>query len=363
MDRIPWSESDIEFALSLGRDTEEREANIEQYTSDWMNERMERIRGRDTAAFLWLAARIGMKPHRFLFAVAGFRRGSFGYTTHFVTKRDGKGKRKITAPHKVLKEVQRNISRELLSDLNRSPHSFGFLGGSCVEALAPHAKNTSLLMVDVTNAFPSIERDVILRWFLKRDYSWRVSNILADLATFEGRLTQGSPLSPRIFELMFEWIDERLSRLAESVGGTYTRYADNVFFSVPGDHMDRKLVWTVLKKIWRMDLLNQVPRDERYHPTFRTHKLRVRTLPGNAVHSLGLVLRDGDVHNTRDFKRTLRKRIHHVRHLLGNGYETEAILLAWTMLCGTYSYARKETLSPKLVREVEELRGRIHQLQ
>ncbi|HWQ60121.1 MAG TPA: reverse transcriptase family protein [Candidatus Fimivivens sp.] len=362
MDRIPWSESDIEFALSLGRDTEEREANIEQYTSDWMNERMERIRGRDTAAFLWLAARIGMKPHRFLFAVAGFRGGSFGYTTHFVTKRDGKGKRKITAPHKVLKEVQRNISRELLSDLNRSPHSFGFLGGSCVEALAPHAKNTYLLMVDVTNAFPSIERDVIFRWFRKRDYSWRVSNILADLATFEGRLTQGSPLSPRIFELMFEWIDERLSRLAESVGGTYTRYADNVFFSVPGDHMDRKLVWTVLKKIWRMDLFHNVPRSEWYHPMFETHKLRVRTLPRYAVHSLGLVLRDGDVHNTRDFKRTLRKRIHHVRYLLGNGFDDKAVKSAWTALCGTYSHARRETLPPKLIKEVEELRGRIHQL-
>ncbi|NTW14931.1 MAG: RNA-directed DNA polymerase [Candidatus Moranbacteria bacterium] len=362
MDRIPWSESDIEFALSLGRDTEEREANIEQYTSEWMNERTERIRGRETAAFLWLAARIGMKPNRFLFAVAGFRSGSFGYTTHFVTKRDGKGKRKITAPHKVLKAVQRKIAQELFWDHPRSPHSFGFLGGSSAEALLPHAKNASLLMVDVTNAFPSIERDVIFRWFRKRDYSWRVSGILADLATFEGRLTQGSPLSPRIFELMFEWIDERLSRLARRVGGTYTRYADNVFFSIPGAHMDKKLVWTVLKKIWRMDLICQVPRDKRYHPTFDTHKLRVRTLPGNAVHTLGLVLRDGEVHNTRDFKRTLRKRIHHVRYLLENSRETGVILSAWTMLCGTYSYARKETLPPKLIQEVEELRGRIHQL-
>ncbi len=362
MTRIPWSESDIEFALSLGRETEEQEANIEQHTSEWMNERTERIRGREMAAYVWLATRIGMKPHRFLFTVAGFRNGSFGYSTFYKNKRNGKGKRKITAPHHMLKSVQRKIARELFTADDRNSHSFGFLGGSCVEALAPHAKNASLLMVDVTNAFPSIERDVIFRWFRKRKYSWRVSGILADLASSEGRLTQGSPLSPRIFELMFEWIDERLSRLAESVGGTYTRYADNVFFSVPGARMDRKLVWTVLKKIWRMDLINQVPRDERYHPLFGTHKLRVKTLSGNVVRSLGLVLRDGDVHNTRDFKRTLRKRIHHVRYLLGNGFDDEAVKSAWTALCGTYSHARKETLSPKLIKEVEELRKRIHQL-
>lgn len=366
MEKILWSTLDIEHALSLVRKMEEQEEDIEQYTGWWMNEwadgRRERIRRRETAAFLWLAARIGMKPERLLWTIAGFRSGTFDYEKFFVKKRNGKGKRMITAPHKVLKAVQRRIARELFQDNHRSPHSFGFLGGNTREALIPHAKNTSLLMMDVQDAFPSIERDVIFRWFLKRGYSWRVSDILADLATFEGSLPQGSPLSPRIFELMFEWIDKQLANLARSVGGTYTRYADNVLFSIPGPHMGRKLVWTIFKKIRRDDLLDRVPAERRYHPIFWPHKIRVRTLPGNAVHTLGLVLRDGDIHNTRDFKRTLRKRIHHVRYLLENGFETEVVMVAWSKLCSAFSYARRETLPPKLVKEVEEFRKRIQQL-
>lgn len=154
-------------------------------------------------------------------------------------------------------------------------------------------------------------------------------------------MTQGSAMSPKIFELLCGRIDYRLGMLAEKFGGAYTRYADNIFFSIPGKRIERGLVNAVLKRI-----------------SFETHKLRIRTIPGNAIHALGLVIRDGRVCNSREFKQTLRKRIHHVRWLLDHGGSQEVMCKAWGKVCGSLSHAQKDTLPEKLLHDYEDIARR-----
>jgi len=361
MPKRTYSEQDAAYGLFLVQEAVERQESIDSFTREMIAEREARKFQGEIASLAWLAERIGMKPEQVIMTGLAFKRGQIAYRSSFKEKR-GRGMRRIDAPSGGMRKLLRKIAKGSFFDFVKSPHSFGFLGGSTYDALLPHAKNTSLLMVDVVNAFPTITRNDIFEWLRRHGYSWRISTFIADLTTHEGKLAQGSPLSPLIFELMFEWIDKRLSVLARNVDGVYTRYADNIFFSIPKDIMDRNLVWTILKKIWRIDLFDLAWHERRY-PSFDTHKLRIRTIRGETIRTLGLVIRDGSVCNTRDFKRKLRKRIHHLSWLLDHGAETEDILEAWSKLCGHFSYAQQETLPVKLLREVEELRSRIYELQ
>jgi hypothetical protein len=60
------------------------------------------------------------------------------------------------------------------------------------------------------------------------------ARILTAICTLEGRLPQGAPTSPALSNQVCRHLDARLERLAASVGGTYTRYADDLTISLPG---------------------------------------------------------------------------------------------------------------------------------
>ncbi|MFH0956122.1 MAG: hypothetical protein V1801_02850 [Candidatus Falkowbacteria bacterium] len=154
-------------------------------------------------------------------------------------------------------------------------------------------------------------------------FSWYVAHFLIKLITFAGHLPQGATASPRLFDLAFSLVDRKLAKLAENVGGAYTRYAGNIFFSLAHkDCFDKPLIRVILRAI-----------TGKRRPTlkFEYHKLRVVKLEKRALHLLGLNVIDGQIHNVRSFKRQLRLMIHHVSCLLEKGMDFES---EWEQLCG-----------------------------
>ena len=321
-------------------------------------------------AIFWLARETQIAfPHLAELLILREKQGSLDseYAIQYLRKSDG-GKRQISAPTEMLKFTQSRIHRRILRQIPVSPHAFGFSGGGIIKAITPHLDSKTMLRVDCQNAFSSVGRDyltMIFRdgrvtqiggydentWFKVLEYglfSSSAARIILDLTLFDGHLPQGAPTSPRMFDIACCWMDERLAKLAQRVGGVYTRYADNIFFSLKKREIfDRSLARAILKII----------RGRRSHsPGFYWHKLRVVKLGQNAHRLLGLNLMANKIHNTRDFKRRLRKAIHHVNWLLDNDMHCDE---AWNKLHGLMSFAVKDTLPAKLLAEYQKVKERI----
>lgn len=173
------------------------------------------------------------------------------YHRYTVPKRKG-GVRNIAAPKAVLKAVQRKILEEILCKLSVSEKAHGFLKGkSVVTGAKVHEGQTSLLInMDLENFFPTITFERVRGMFKGFGYSGYISSLLAMLCTYCDRmaievkgetkyvktshriLPQGSPASPMITNILCRKMDIRLNGLAEKTGFIYTRYADDISFSL-----------------------------------------------------------------------------------------------------------------------------------
>ncbi|MEK9147666.1 MAG: hypothetical protein AAB593_02035, partial [Patescibacteria group bacterium] len=86
-------------------------------------------------------------------------------------------------------------------------------------------------------------------------------------------------------------------------------------------------------------------------PHFKCHKLKVRS-GEQLVRILGLNVINHAIHNTREYKRRIRKAIHHVEWLKSNGMDIESGL---NKLRGLMSFAQKDTLPPLVIQKFKEL--------
>jgi hypothetical protein len=65
------------------------------------------------------------------------------------------------------------------------------------------------------------------------------AELIAKLCSYQGFLSQGSPASPVLSNLVFKQEDSQLKALSEEFGLRYTRYADDIVFSGKGVFPDR----------------------------------------------------------------------------------------------------------------------------
>lgn len=325
---------------------------------------------RELRAIFWLALemKIQNKFEELITLLRRIREGEPVYQKIYLSKRDG-GRREINVPSRALKTVQRKLNRRLLAELSVNKNAFGFSRGGIINAIEPHLNSRVLLCVDFQNAFPTVRRENLMDaliggrvvwqcgpWWKKSSYSvkpgifsWYAANAIADLTALEDKLPQGAPTSPRLFDLVCYDLDKRLSALANRVGGIYTRYADNIFFSlVSKENFDKALSRTIMHIIeGRRGVM----------PKFNWHKFRIVKLSGEAHRMLGLNVMGGQIHNTRSFKRKLRLMIHHVSCLLEKEMDWEE---AWEQLHGMMQFAQIKTLPPKLVEEYKKLEEEIN---
>ncbi|WMJ80704.1 reverse transcriptase family protein [Clostridium sp. MB40-C1] len=173
------------------------------------------------------------------------------YHRYTIPKKKG-GVRNIAAPKSKLKTAQKRILEEILSKLPVSNHAHGFLKGkSVVSGAEAHIKQPELLInMDLENFFPTITFERVRGMFKFFGYSGYIASLLAMICTYCERmpievrgeikyvktshriLPQGSPASPMITNILCTKLDKRLSGLASKFGFVYTRYADDMSFSL-----------------------------------------------------------------------------------------------------------------------------------
>jgi hypothetical protein len=351
-------------------------------------EKEEREKQRESFSLVWLKKTIKVDENRLTNILTRIREGSHLYHVINHRKRDG-GIRKICIPEESLKKIQKQINKHILTDFPPAKNIFGFSGGNIKEAIMPHLEAKSILCADIKNAFPSVKIDRIINlltegreviygsifypvteqtWkdethpvvirFKPGYLSWYAARAIAQLVTFKGRLPQGAPTSPRIFDMTCKSMDRSLSSFAMKVGATYTRYADNLFFSLKQEEFPKPVKNAVLRRI----------RGAKFKP----HEVTIRTLNKEAIRILGLNLTDGKIHNTRKFKENLRLSLYRVKWLLeklenpengndnGNKNELETELkTAWQKLQGQMNFAITDTLPPKLLENYNNLQKQL----
>jgi len=157
------------------------------------------------------------------------------YHAFSIPKRRG-GVRVINAPSAQLKMLQRRILRRLLGGLACHAAARGFeKGQSIVTNAQPHCGAKVLLKMDIREFFPATSAERVREYFRRIGWDKQAADLLTRLCTHRGGLPQGAPTSPRLSNLVNHGLDARLAGLAARLGCQYTRYADDLTFSLPAD--------------------------------------------------------------------------------------------------------------------------------
>ena len=113
---------------------------------------------------------------------------------------------------------------------------FGFVKGrSAVDAAALHCAADWVYSIDIADFFPSTPMNKVTEALEELDYPAHGAELISKLCCYSGGLSQGSPASPVLSNLVFRGADAELVTIAKQHGLRYTRYADDVVFSGKGD--------------------------------------------------------------------------------------------------------------------------------
>src|SRR5262249_39589851 len=175
------------------------------------------------------------------------------------------------APMPILKGVQQWILRQIVEKLPVHGAAHGFLPGRSILTNAQiHNDPRIVLKMDVKDFFPTVTLPRVRGIFRKAGYRSQIATLLALLCTespremgeLEGQiyfvslgprcLPQGAPTSPALTNPLCLRLDRRISGLAQSLGWRYTRYADDLTFSLPSPRKGKPRLGTLMGCVSRI---------------------------------------------------------------------------------------------------------------
>ncbi|MGD9711258.1 MAG: reverse transcriptase domain-containing protein [Thermomicrobiales bacterium] len=142
--------------------------------------------------------------------------------------------RRISAPIKPLKDIQRSLADVLSEVYQPPPQVHGFVRRKDPKSNAQaHPGQHWVLRADVADFFGSINFGRVRGMFMAFpfEYPAEVATLLAQICCHENQLPQGAPTSPVVSNLICRGLDKDLARLATSEHCYFTRYADDLCFS------------------------------------------------------------------------------------------------------------------------------------
>lgn len=192
-----------------------------------------------------LAAGLGCTPDVLRLITAAETRQDL-YVEHQIPKRSPRRKSKFRTVWSVreasvvdvLKSFARRFDGFLRNTVPGFPHpaAHGYVRkSSTLTNAAVHCGAPRLLKADIENFFGSITEERLRSEFLSLGIRPAVVHLLVALSTVNGSLALGLPASPLLANLCCRELDKQLSSLADALKCKYTRYADDLAFSGPGD--------------------------------------------------------------------------------------------------------------------------------
>lgn len=260
--------------------------------------------------------------------IAKFANGaSYAYKRYYISKKGG-SYRTIDHPSKQLKAMQRWLLAYVISDLPVHPAAMAYrTGKSIYENASLHASSSYLLRMDCRDFFPSITENDLRLLIASRPATfgkWKPFEIelFCKLVCKNQRLTIGAPSSPALSNAVCYDMDSELAAICKKLNVTYSRYADDLFFSAKLPNLLASLepqVSDVFSKLAFPKGLSLNPSKTR-----RSSKRGRRRVTGITLGT------DGKPHIGRHLKRKIRAMIHRLDTLNPGQRASLAGLIAYS---------------------------------
>ncbi len=175
------------------------------------------------------------------------------YKIYKIKKRNGKY-RTIYEPNLILKQIQKQILNNILNNKSISKYAKAYHKGIQLKDNAiPHINKEMILKLDIKDFFENISFLDIYNYCFPIEYFPKsVGMILTYLCTYDNHLTQGSPTSAYISNLVMKEFDEELGNWCNLRNISYTRYSDDMTFS--GAFNPSELITKVRKMLYKLGL-------------------------------------------------------------------------------------------------------------
>jgi RNA-directed DNA polymerase len=277
------------------------------------------------------------------------RKKEDAYTKFSIAKRSG-GRRFIKVPAVQLNHVQKWIHQHILSSVPSHRASYAFIKGKSIkDCAAQHCGAKWLIKLDIVNFFESISEIQVFQVFNCLGYqplisfelarlciiatpdhsprisskNWHATKKYNTIAEYDqpllGYLPQGAPSSPLLSNLVMRSCDKELTNIAKEYGLKYTRYSDDITFSIFSSDFSRDTAKDVIKKA------NKVLSKQGYLPHFKKSKI----VPVGAKKIvLGLNVDGSAPRLQKEFKDRIRqhlyflKKVGPVDHVLARGFDS-----------------------------------------
>ncbi len=232
------------------------------------------------------------------------------YRIYKIKKRNGKY-RTIYEPNILLKHIQSQILVNILNNKAISKYAKAYHKGvSLKDNVIPHINKKVILKLDIKDFFENISfYDIYNSCFPIEYFPKSVGMILTYLCTYDDHLTQGSPTSAYISNLVMKDFDEEIGSWCEINNIAYTRYSDDMTFS--GDFNPSEVITKVRKLLIKLGLeLN----DNKIHVVHKSCSQRVT----------GIVVNEKAQVNAK-YRNKIRQEIYYIKkyglnsHLQKNG--------------------------------------------
>lgn len=153
------------------------------------------------------------------------------YQKIYIPKRGG-GSRAIFIPDEKTLLIQRAILRDTETLADFPPCVMAFRKGvSILDNAKAHLGNPYMIRYDIMNFFDTVGKEKVKDELARRDFDASLTKIILKWCFGGGHLPQGAPTSPFLANLVCTNLDKRFSALAQIIGATYTRYADDIIIS------------------------------------------------------------------------------------------------------------------------------------
>lgn len=163
---------------------------------------------------------------------------------HYTLKKRGGGARDIYHPTPEMKAIQTWLVANIFAALPVHESVYSYRSGlSIADHARVHVKSKFVTKLDLQSFFPSIAGIQVRAMLRAANAAKRVAltdDAIATIVRFccrgdrgggDLRLSIGSPSSPAISNAILYGLDESLKKASHHVGVTYTRYADDLYFS------------------------------------------------------------------------------------------------------------------------------------
>jgi RNA-directed DNA polymerase len=265
-------------------------------------------------------------PSAFIHSVA--KTASYEYKTYTIPKRTG-GVRIIHHPSRRLKALQRWLLTNIIEPLPTHDAVMGYrIGRSTMDNARRHTGSNYLLRLDFSNFFESITSTDVRAYIADRSHlfsGWLTGDIefFCSIVCRNDALTIGAPTSPALSNVLCFDLDQAIQNYCQVRDVSYTRYADDLFFSTrtPG------ILNSIEAEVTRICRNLRFPASLVLNPTKVRHssKRRARRVTGVVLGS------DERAYVGRRLKRKIRAQIHQLERLSPTERSSLAGLIAYVM--------------------------------